>query len=265
MGIGMGKWGNGGRRRDARATSIRSPYPQYPSSSCLRERGEASQERGCRRELKVIPGMLSPLQLFIFPIPYAQLPIPYAQFPISQPAPSGAPYPSSSCLRERGEASQERGCRRELKVIPGMLSPLQLFIFPIPYAQLPIPYAQFPIPHHRFMNYDTAYNFLLAQGTALLESQDRDDFLLRLQQGKPPVPGQVTSILLALRILCEGLQNNTSLDRKLVLALHLLAVDSQRLFDSGRKRGVDWPPLLKEDLKRIAIAVQSVFAGVWQS
>lgn len=115
------------------------------------------------------------------------------------------------------------------------------------------------------MNYETAYHFLLAQGTALLEPENQDDFLQRLQQGKPPIPGQATSILLALRIVFEGLHGDANLDRKLVSALHLLAVDSQRLFESGRQRGVDWPPLLKEDLQRIAIAVQSVFAGAWQS
>ena len=115
------------------------------------------------------------------------------------------------------------------------------------------------------MNYDSAYNFLIAQGTALQEPQKQDDFLQRLQQGKPPIPGQVTSILLALRIVFEGLQSTANLDRKLVWALHLLAVDSQKLFDAGRQRGIDWPPLLKEDLQRIAIAVKSIFSGVWQS
>jgi hypothetical protein len=88
--------------------------------------------------------------------------------------------------------------------------------------------------------------------------------LMRLQQGLSPVPGQVTSILLALKILFEGLQESPMLDRQLISALHLLSVESLQQFEAGLRRGVSWPPLLKEDLNRIAIAVRNIFSGVWK-
>lgn len=112
------------------------------------------------------------------------------------------------------------------------------------------------------MDYETARGFLINQG--MLTEQSLDAFLVRLKQGKPPVPGQVTSILLALKVVFEALQNATSLDRKLVYSLHLLASEGRQQFEAGRRSGVDWPPLLNEDLTRIAIAVRSIFAGTWE-
>lgn len=114
------------------------------------------------------------------------------------------------------------------------------------------------------MDYPTAYNFLMDQGTALSSQRNPDDFLRRLQQGKPPIPGQVTAILLALKAVFEGVKDSKNLDRNLVWALYLLTVESQQLFETGWNSGVDWPPLLKEDLHRIALAVQSIYCGIWQ-
>ena len=54
------------------------------------------------------------------------------------------------------------------------------------------------------MDYKTARSFLIDQGTALETKKNPDAFLMRLKQGQPPVPGQVTSILLALKILFEA-------------------------------------------------------------
>ncbi len=114
------------------------------------------------------------------------------------------------------------------------------------------------------MDYKTARSFLIDQGTALETKKNSDAFLMRLKQGQPPIPGQVTSILLALKILFEGLQESPMLDRQLISALHLLSVESLLQFEAGLRRGVSWPPLLKEDLSRIAIAVKNIFSGVWQ-
>lgn len=113
------------------------------------------------------------------------------------------------------------------------------------------------------MDYETAYNLLIAQGNALLKPNSEDDFLRRLQEGKPPIPGQVTSILLALKIIFEALQEQATVERKLALPVYLIAIESQRLFIAGERSGVDWPPLLKEDLYRISLGVQSLFSGVW--
>jgi hypothetical protein len=114
------------------------------------------------------------------------------------------------------------------------------------------------------MNYETARNFLLNQGTALLTERNPDDFLKRLKNGKAPIPGQVTSLLLALKLMFEATRDEPTLDRQLVCALHTLAYESRQLFEYGRLTGIEWPPLLNEDLTRIASAVQSIFAGVSQ-
>lgn len=113
------------------------------------------------------------------------------------------------------------------------------------------------------MDYRTACKFLMTQVNLSHESQDT--FLARLQQGQSPVPGQTTNILLALKVVFEGLRHAEKLDRDLVYTLYLLAHESQRAFEVGLVKGVDWTPLLEEDLKRIARAVKSIFAGVWHS
>lgn len=114
------------------------------------------------------------------------------------------------------------------------------------------------------MDYKTARNFLIDQGTALITQRNPDDLLMRLKQGKAPVPGQLTSILLALKIAFDILQEEEYLDRQLVYALHLLCFESRQQYDAGVHSKVEWPPLLNEDLGRIAIAVRSIFCGTWQ-
>jgi hypothetical protein len=110
------------------------------------------------------------------------------------------------------------------------------------------------------MNYETARKLLIDQTI----TQETPDVLLgRLQQGKPPVPGQITSILLALKVVFEAMKSATSLDRELAFALYKLGVKAQYSFTTGRKAGVDWPPLLKEDLLRISLMAESIFSGQW--
>lgn len=111
------------------------------------------------------------------------------------------------------------------------------------------------------MDYKTARSFVITQGTT--SDQNADAFLMRLKQGKAPVPGQVTNILLALKMVFEGLRGSTTIDRELIYSLYLLSYESREQFEAGRQAGVNWPPLLNEDLKRIARAVKSIFAGVW--
>ncbi|NES24978.1 MAG: Dethiobiotin synthetase [Symploca sp. SIO3E6] len=111
------------------------------------------------------------------------------------------------------------------------------------------------------MDYKTARIFLINQGIA--SDKNVDTFLVRMQQGKAPVPGQVTNILLSLKIVFEGLKSSPTIDRELSYSLYLLSCESRRQFETGRQTGVDWPPLLDEDLKRIDRAVKSIFAGVW--
>ena len=112
------------------------------------------------------------------------------------------------------------------------------------------------------MDYKTACDFLITQGMAT-ESQ-ADALLSRLSQGMPPVPGQVTAILLGLKVVFDALKTRTELDRPLAGALHQLAFESRRHFEAGVQAGTLWPPLLDEDLDRIAKAVHSIFTDVWQ-
>jgi len=113
------------------------------------------------------------------------------------------------------------------------------------------------------VDYSTARHLLINQGLATPENADA--LLSRLKQGQPPIPGQVTSILLALKVLFEALRNVSTFDRELACALHLLASESRQQFELGRQAGVAWPPLLDEDLTRIAAAVKSIFLGIWQA
>ena len=113
------------------------------------------------------------------------------------------------------------------------------------------------------MDFNTARHFLISQTVA--PKENLDTFFTRLSQGEPPVPGQVTSLLLALKVVFEGLRQESTLDRQLAYALYLLSQESRQLFEAGRKSGISWPPLLDEDLTRIARAAKSIFADEWQS
>lgn len=113
------------------------------------------------------------------------------------------------------------------------------------------------------MNYETAYKLLVGQ--TIGSEENPDALLTRMKYGKPPVPGQITSILLALKVVFEAVKDSPTLDKELVFALYQLTVKAQQLFVAGRRAGVDWPPLLKEDLLRIALASESIFSGIWQT
>lgn len=113
------------------------------------------------------------------------------------------------------------------------------------------------------MNYETAHQFILNQTIA--SDENSEALLSRMRQGKPPIPGQITSILLALKVLFESLKNSNTIERELIYALYLLTIKTQQLFAAGLKAGVDWPPLLKEDLLRIANATESIFSGEWRN
>ncbi len=109
------------------------------------------------------------------------------------------------------------------------------------------------------MNYATARQLIETQVTAA----DAEALLARLAQGRPPVPGQVTSILLALKVMYEALHNQADLDRRAAALLYRLAWESRSSFEQGVRQGVDWPPLLETDLGRIAAAVQGIFSDTW--
>jgi hypothetical protein len=108
------------------------------------------------------------------------------------------------------------------------------------------------------MDFETARQVLANQTLPARETDDT--FLGRLRQGQPPVPGQVTSLLLALTVVHHSLHSAPSIDRELAHALFLVAYESRNLFESGYAAGVQWPPLLDEDLERIAIAAYKIFA-----
>lgn len=107
------------------------------------------------------------------------------------------------------------------------------------------------------MDYKTACELLTQQAS----TTQSDAFLSRLQALQPPIPGQVTSLLLALKVVADRLKKETTLDRKLACSLFDLAYGSRQYYEDGRITGVEWPPLLDEDLGRIAIAARQILAG----
>ncbi len=109
------------------------------------------------------------------------------------------------------------------------------------------------------MDFKTACQVLANQTIPALETQDT--FLGRLRQGQPPVPGQVTTLLLALKVIHSNLNDAETIDRELAQSLFLVAYESRSLFEVGHAMGANWPPLLDEDLERIAIAAYRIFAN----
>lgn len=108
------------------------------------------------------------------------------------------------------------------------------------------------------MDFDTARQFVLTQ--TLTPTAGQTAFIDCLRQGKAPVPGQVTSILLALKTLAQALKNEPTVERSLGHALFILSYESRQLYIQGQAQQVDWPPLLDEDLTRIAVAVRQIWA-----
>jgi hypothetical protein len=70
--------------------------------------------------------------------------------------------------------------------------------------------------------------------------------------------------LLALKVVFDALKDQTVLDRDLASALFLISSEARTLFSAKLAKSSDCPPLLNEDLGRIAIAVKSIFSGTWQ-
>jgi hypothetical protein len=113
------------------------------------------------------------------------------------------------------------------------------------------------------MNYETARKLLIDQ--TIITGENTETLFMRMQQGKPPIPGQITSILVSCRVVFEAIKDNNSIDRELAYALYQLSIKTQQIFAAGRKVGIEWPPLLKEDLLRIAQGVESIFSGEWHT
>ncbi len=108
------------------------------------------------------------------------------------------------------------------------------------------------------MDFPTARQFILNQTIHLTPEQQ--PFLYCLRRGEAPIPGQVTSLLLALKVVGTALQGEPTLDRVLAHGLFALAYESRQWFIQGQAQGVDWPPLLAEDVERLAQGVLAIFA-----
>lgn len=119
-----------------------------------------------------------------------------------------------------------------------------------------VAHGYFPISRHD-MDIKTARHVVMTQADLTVS----DSFLTRLQQHQPPVPGQVTSLLLALKTITTDLDTAQQLERNLVYALHQLAYESRQFYEQGKRARIEWPPLLSADIERIAIAVAHIFKG----
>ncbi len=113
------------------------------------------------------------------------------------------------------------------------------------------------------MDYKSAYILLHSQGREYQITPE--SFISRLQQGKLPIPGQVTNILVALKMVFEHLKAEEieSIDRQVATSIYIIAYESRRAFILGLRAGIIWPPLLDEDIDRIGLAVKSILAGTW--
>lgn len=122
-------------------------------------------------------------------------------------------------------------------------------------AVIPIasPPSHFILSHT--MDIQTAEQVVIKQANVTTA----DSFLSRLQQQQPPIPGQVTSVLLALKVIMENMKGAEQIDRALAAALYQLAYDSRQLYEGGKRAKVEWPPLLNADIERIAIATAHIF------
>jgi hypothetical protein len=119
-----------------------------------------------------------------------------------------------------------------------------------------MPIAVLPTVHPGVsMDFQTAHQFILTQTVTPIA--DQDPFIQRLRQGKPPIPGQVTSLLLALKVITEGLRQEPHLERALAHALFVLSYESRQCYLKGQD-SAEWPPMLDEDLERIAQAVEAI-------
>lgn len=112
------------------------------------------------------------------------------------------------------------------------------------------------------MDFETAQQVILRQALAI-GAGGEDMFISRLSQGKPPIPGQVTSLLLALKVVYEGLKQEPALNREMVHALFNLSYESRQYFQAGQQAGVNWPPMLDDDLRRIASGVEAIITNSW--
>lgn len=109
------------------------------------------------------------------------------------------------------------------------------------------------------MDYQTAYQVIFKE--VQLHSA-HNSFLKLLSQGQAPIPGQVTNILLALKMIGKHVATETEVGRSLAYAVHVLAIDSRRYYDRAVQKGHRWPPLLSEDLDRIGEAVKDILRPV---
>ena len=107
------------------------------------------------------------------------------------------------------------------------------------------------------MDIKTARHVVMTQADLTVS----DSFLTRLKQYQPPVPGQMTSLLLALKTITVELNAAKQLERTLVYALHQLAYESRQFYEQGKRARVEWPPLLDADIERMAIAIAQIFKG----
>ena len=111
------------------------------------------------------------------------------------------------------------------------------------------------------MTLEEAKALVLREGLAE-ENTPEDAAFMLLHFGDVPNQERMRHLLKALRILCDGLQEETSLDRSLAAALWTLGNTSNECFFASDKHARKYPDGVMDDVLELIMAVEGVFYGV---
>jgi len=90
-------------------------------------------------------------------------------------------------------------------------------------------------------------------------------YVVSIRMGEDPGPERMATLLAALKILHDGLQGQTQIDRRLAYCLYCLATYIPANLKSWSKAGATWrDDLVGDEQLRLGLAVESIFEGTWE-
>lgn len=105
-----------------------------------------------------------------------------------------------------------------------------------------------------------------ARDRILSEAFQEDGVVTDLRMGDDPGPERMQRIIHDLREVFDGLNGAAAIDRELAHALFVLAVQIEAQLTSWAMQGLVWrDALFTEEYPAILLAVESIFAGEWQT